>query len=144
LRKLQLISEAKQLCPDVVIVLGEDLSRFRNASKLLYAFLRAFSWNARCERLGFDEVFMDVTDLIDYNLPLLNHSRLAHSFFCLDKSDPSAGFPFDATALAGHAYPAASIASPGKLCSCLHGTLCPACATPCRTGTFPPAFRPPP
>jgi shikimate dehydrogenase len=56
LRKLQLISEAKRLCPDVIIVLGEDLSRFRNASKHLYAFLRSFSWNARCERLGFDAV----------------------------------------------------------------------------------------
>jgi DNA polymerase iota len=56
LYKLQLIHEAKKICPDVVIVLGEDLSRFRNASKELYAFLRSFSWNSRCERLGFDEV----------------------------------------------------------------------------------------
>jgi DNA polymerase iota len=40
----------------VVIVLGEDLTRFRNASKELYAFVRSFSWNSRCERLGFDEV----------------------------------------------------------------------------------------
>jgi DNA polymerase iota len=56
LYKLQLISEAKKICPDVVIVLGEDLTRFRNASKELYSFLRSFSWNSRCERLGFDEV----------------------------------------------------------------------------------------
>ncbi|KAJ4356196.1 uncharacterized protein N0V89_004226 [Didymosphaeria variabile] len=56
LYKLQLIKEAKKICPDVVIVLGEDLTRFRNASKELYAFLRSFSWNSRCERLGFDEV----------------------------------------------------------------------------------------
>jgi nucleotidyltransferase/DNA polymerase involved in DNA repair len=56
LKKLQLISDAKRLCPDVVIVLGEDLARFRNASKELYSLLRSFSWNARCERLGFDEV----------------------------------------------------------------------------------------
>lgn len=56
LHKLQLISEAKKVCPEVVIVLGEDLTRFRNASKELYAFLRSFSWNSRCERLGFDEV----------------------------------------------------------------------------------------
>ncbi|KAI4913096.1 uncharacterized protein J4E92_009968 [Alternaria infectoria] len=55
LHKLQLIHEAKKVCPDVVIVLGEDLTRFRNASKELYAFLRSFSWNSRCERLGFDE-----------------------------------------------------------------------------------------
>ncbi|KAL5416970.1 hypothetical protein PMIN03_001813 [Paraphaeosphaeria minitans] len=56
LYKLQLIKEAKKICPDVVIVLGEDLTRFRNASKEFCAFLRSFSWNSRCERLGFDEV----------------------------------------------------------------------------------------
>jgi DNA polymerase iota len=56
LRKLQLIKEARQICPDVIIVLGEDISRFRDASKTLYHFLRSFSWNDRAERLGFDEV----------------------------------------------------------------------------------------
>jgi DNA polymerase iota len=56
LRKLILVSEAKKICPDVVIVLGEDLTKFRNASKDLYNFLRAFSWNSKVERLGFDEV----------------------------------------------------------------------------------------
>lgn len=56
LRKLQLIREAKQICPDVVIVLGEDLSKFRDASKDLYLFLRDFVWGGRVEKLGFDEV----------------------------------------------------------------------------------------
>jgi DNA polymerase iota len=37
-------------------VLGEDISRFRDASKTLCQFLRSFSWNDRAERLGFDEV----------------------------------------------------------------------------------------
>jgi hypothetical protein len=60
LYKLQLIKEAKRACPDVVIVLGEDLTRFRNASKDLYAFLNAFSWNQKVERLGFDEVGLSV------------------------------------------------------------------------------------
>lgn len=32
-----------------VIVLGEDLTRFRNASKLLYRFLHTFSWNGRVQ-----------------------------------------------------------------------------------------------
>jgi hypothetical protein len=44
------------MCPDVIIVLGEDISRFRDASKTLYQFLRSFSWNDKAERLGFDEV----------------------------------------------------------------------------------------
>lgn len=56
LYKLQLITEAKKVCPDVVIVLGEDLTRFRNASKELYSFLRQSIWSGQAERLGFDEV----------------------------------------------------------------------------------------
>lgn len=56
LHKLQLIREARKKCPDVVIVLGEDLTRFRNASKELYQFLKTFSWSGKVERLGFDEV----------------------------------------------------------------------------------------
>ena len=56
LHKLQLIASAKQVCPDVVIKLGEDLTRFRNASKALYNFLRQYSWCDKVEKLGFDEV----------------------------------------------------------------------------------------
>ncbi|KAL9618988.1 MAG: hypothetical protein Q9160_006382 [Pyrenula sp. 1 TL-2023] len=56
LYKLQLISEAKRVCPDIVIVLGENLTRFRDASKMLYGFLRAQVWSDKAERLGFDEV----------------------------------------------------------------------------------------
>jgi DNA polymerase iota len=57
LHKLQLIREAKKVCPDVVIVLGEDLTRFRDASKDLYNFLRESIWSGKAERLGFDEVW---------------------------------------------------------------------------------------
>jgi DNA polymerase iota len=66
LRKLQLIKEAKQLCPELVIVLGEDLTKFRDASKNLYLFLRAFSWSGRVEKLGFDEVCL--TSFFFYSL----------------------------------------------------------------------------
>ncbi|KAF2447285.1 DNA/RNA polymerase [Karstenula rhodostoma CBS 690.94] len=114
LYKLQLIKEAKQICPDVVIVLGEDLTRFRNASKELYAFLRSFSWNSRCERLGFDEVWMDVTDMVDHNLELLNQTDWTSSFFCLSKTDPSIGFAFDASKVAGQTYPEQVDTSSGK------------------------------
>lgn len=56
LHKLQLVKEARKICPDVILVLGEDLTRFRNASKELYNFLRAYAWSSKVERLGFDEV----------------------------------------------------------------------------------------
>ena len=111
LYKLQLIREAKKACPDVIIVLGEDLTRFRNASKELYTFLMAFIWSKRAERLGFDEVFLDVTSMIDYNVDLLNKNDLSHSFFHLDKSDPTFGFTYDATSVYGHSCPKKSGAS---------------------------------
>ncbi|KAK5196128.1 hypothetical protein LTR99_008063 [Exophiala xenobiotica] len=105
LRKLQLITEAKKVCPEAVIVLGEDLTRFRDASKDLYGFLQGSVWSGRAERLGFDEVWLDCTDMVEYNLTLLNHHDLSHSYFCLDKADPTAGFDYDASRVFGPTYP---------------------------------------
>jgi DNA polymerase iota len=102
---LQLISEAKELVPDLVIVLGEDLNRFRDASKTLYKYLESFTWSGKVERLGFDEVFLDVTDLITFNRELLNFNDLEHSFFQLKVDDPIVGFSFDASIFAGHTFP---------------------------------------
>lgn len=56
LYKLQRVTEARRKCPDAIIVLGEDLTPFRNASKENYDFLKRFAWSGRVERLGFDEV----------------------------------------------------------------------------------------
>lgn len=56
LYKLQLVKDARKKCPEVIIVLGEDLTRFRNASKDNYLFLRSHAWSNKVERLGFDEV----------------------------------------------------------------------------------------
>ncbi|KAL9049547.1 MAG: hypothetical protein Q9162_007167 [Coniocarpon cinnabarinum] len=105
LYKLQLITEAKRVCPDVIIVLGEDLTPFRNASKALYQFLRKYSWNGRVERLGFDEVWMDVTDIVAYNEDCLNRQDLGKAFFHTVKHDPTEGFAFDARSFAGYLYP---------------------------------------
>lgn len=115
------------LCPDVIIVLGEDLTLFRNASKENYEFLRRHAWSDKVERLGFDEVnlgrlpfgqdkatarsaesmqvFIDVSDLVDYNTNLLNPHHLESSFFQLSRSDPTTGFDFDASAISGHTLP---------------------------------------
>ncbi|TLS24233.1 hypothetical protein PpBr36_08049 [Pyricularia pennisetigena] len=100
-KKLMRISEARELCPDLVLVDGEDLTPFRDVSKTLYQILRSFSWNHRAERLGLDEVFLDVSDIVSFNLGLLNPHGVANSFFCLSNTDPELGFAFDATAFAG-------------------------------------------
>ena len=114
LHKLQLITEAKRICPDVIIELGEDISKFRDASKELYNFVSEYSWSGKIERLGFDEVWLDVTDTIDYNLETLNRNDPHHSFFQLSKDDPTQGFEFDASVIAGHTYPKQLLTSPGE------------------------------
>ncbi|USW48058.1 Putative UmuC domain, DNA polymerase, Y-family, little finger domain, DNA/RNA polymerase superfamily [Septoria linicola] len=105
LYKLQLVKDARRMCPDVIIELGEDISRFRDASKELYQFIKNFSWNNKAERLGFDEVWLDVTDMVDYNAGIINRNDLEHSFFQTSRDDPTLGFSYDASRVAGHVYP---------------------------------------
>lgn len=100
-----LIKDAKAICPEVIIELGENISPFRDASKELYKFIEAYTWNGKVERLGFDEVWLDVTDMIDYNVEVLNKNDLANSFFQMSKDDPEHGFSFDASRVAGHTCP---------------------------------------
>ncbi|XWX00844.1 hypothetical protein V2A60_008867 [Cordyceps javanica] len=100
-KKLMLVTEAVKICPELVLRDGEDLSPFRDMSKTLYGFLKSHSWNQKVERLGFDEVFMDITDIVDYNFSCLTKSGLAHSFFHLSKSDPEIGFVCDLNFVAG-------------------------------------------
>ncbi|RWA11020.1 hypothetical protein EKO27_g4081 [Xylaria grammica] len=104
-KKLMLISEAQKICPDLILMNGEDLTRFRDASKKLWAFLRAHSWNGRVERLGLDEVFLDVTDVVTYNQEMLNLHALRDSFFQLDRHDPVKGFAFDGSKFYGCLQP---------------------------------------
>ncbi|KAK7948341.1 uncharacterized protein PG986_009227 [Apiospora aurea] len=104
-KKLMLISDAEKICPELVLRNGEDLTRFRDVSKRLWSFLRSHSWNRKVERLGLDEVFLDVTDMVEYNVQLLNPNALAHSFFQLSEQDPEKGFSFDASAFFGCTIP---------------------------------------
>ncbi|KAK3343998.1 hypothetical protein B0T25DRAFT_463649 [Lasiosphaeria hispida] len=102
--KLMTLAEAKRLCPDLVVVEGEDLTPFRNVSKQLYALLRSYSWSGKVERLGLDEIYLDVTDMVAYNVELLNRNCLNQSYFCLSRADPEQGFQYDATVFSGCVY----------------------------------------
>lgn len=57
-QKLMLITEAKKLCPELVCVVGEDLTPYRQTSKRMLSVLSRFG---PAEKLGFDEVSIDVT-----------------------------------------------------------------------------------
>jgi DNA polymerase iota len=84
-----------------VLVLGEDLSPFRDVSKRLYTLLRSYAWSGKIERLGLDEMFLDVTDMVAYNVELLNKNNLETSYFCLSRTNPEHGFEYDARSFAG-------------------------------------------
>ncbi|KIW01084.1 hypothetical protein, variant 3 [Verruconis gallopava] len=52
------------------------------------------------------QVFLDVTDIIEYNLQILaEHKQPQPAFFHLHRSDPTSGFVYDATNIPGHTYP---------------------------------------
>lgn len=57
---------------------------------------------------------MDVSDMIEYNARLLNPNDLTNSYFCLSKTDPTAGFAYDASQVAGHTYPELSNDTTGE------------------------------
>lgn len=62
---------------------------------------------------------MDVSDIVEYNVGLLNQNDLSNSFFCLSKEDPTDGFAFDASQVAGSTYPEAPDDRSGKHAYCL-------------------------
>ncbi|WAR00079.1 POLI-like protein [Mya arenaria] len=62
LTKLMLVRDAKEKCPDLVLVSGEDLTHYRNMSYKISNFLQKYC--PLVERLGFDENFLDITQLV--------------------------------------------------------------------------------
>lgn len=52
--------------------------------------------------------------MVEYNVEVLNHYDLEHAFFQLARDDPTQGFEFDATGIAGHPYPEGYAADPAN------------------------------
>uniref|UniRef100_A0A1A7X8D8 Polymerase (DNA directed) iota n=2 Tax=Iconisemion striatum TaxID=60296 RepID=A0A1A7X8D8_9TELE len=64
--KLMSITDAKEKCPELVLVNGEDLTHYREMSHKMTELL--MSYCPLVERLGFDENFMDVTEMVEQKL----------------------------------------------------------------------------
>lgn len=62
-KKLVYISDAKKTCPDLVLVNGEDLTNYREFSGRVHSLLSE-RFTPLVERLGMDENFLDVTELV--------------------------------------------------------------------------------
>ncbi|KAM6219584.1 DNA polymerase iota [Rhynchocyon petersi] len=65
-KKLMSIRDAKEKCPQLVLVNGEDLTRYREMSYKVTELLEEFS--PVVERLGFDENFVDITEMVEKRL----------------------------------------------------------------------------
>ena len=66
-KKLVFVSDAKKKCPDLVLVNGEDLTVYREFSGKVHSLL-ARQFTPLVERLGMDENFLDVTELVSSRL----------------------------------------------------------------------------
>ena len=66
-KKLSFVSDAKKKCPDLVLVNGEDLTVYREFSGKIHLLLTR-EFTPMVERLGMDENFLDVTELVTSRL----------------------------------------------------------------------------
>ncbi|XP_054895218.1 DNA polymerase iota [Poeciliopsis prolifica] len=64
--KLMSVTGAKEKCPELVLVKGEDLTHYREMSYKVTDLL--LSYCPLVERLGFDENFVDVTEMVEQRL----------------------------------------------------------------------------
>jgi len=68
-KKLMLTSKARELCPEIVLMCGEDLTKYRAANEIVHQALRRACGSAtKIEKLGLDEFFVDATELVHQRL----------------------------------------------------------------------------
>lgn len=72
--KCMLVSDALKSCPNLKLVNGEDLHDYRTASNKIFLLLQ--SWKCPVEKLGMDETFLDVTNVIEERLKSLDRSSI--------------------------------------------------------------------
>lgn len=99
-QKLATVKESLKKCPDLILVNGEDLSFFRKLSNQVWRLVKSVVWGAKVEKLGLDELFCDVTDMVD-------SQSGPEGFFRLSQDDASVGFEYPNDGMfAGHVLPA--------------------------------------
>ncbi|KAM6167174.1 DNA polymerase iota [Erethizon dorsatum] len=73
-KKCMKVRDAKEKCPQLVLVNGEDLTRYREMSYKVTELLGEFT--PLVERLGFDENFVDLTEVVEKRLQQLQSDEL--------------------------------------------------------------------
>ena len=119
--KLQLLSEALKRCPELVIRDGSDLTAYRRASQRIFMFVKTLlngpfasddsgkSWIVPIERLGMDELYIDVTRIVLDHLEKTNLETwpdgqvvFAYPSPSSNGSPWSSGFSYSPESFAGH------------------------------------------
>uniref|UniRef100_A0A182W2R3 UmuC domain-containing protein n=1 Tax=Anopheles minimus TaxID=112268 RepID=A0A182W2R3_9DIPT len=70
IKKMQPVKEALAMCPELVLINGEDLTKYKEMSVRINEIMHRFT--PLVEKLGLDENYLDVTDLIAERLEQLD------------------------------------------------------------------------
>ncbi|SPO22392.1 related to DNA Polymerase iota (POLI) [Ustilago trichophora] len=104
--KLDSIKDALKICPEMVLVNGEDLTYFRQVSSQVWRLVRSIVWEKRVEKLGMDELFCDVTEMVDHHLASLHKGKEGERWF--DLNPPGEGGKDDGYGFSCKAWPSDS------------------------------------
>lgn len=74
LKKLGFVTEAVRKYPDIKLINGESLAPYREQGKALWQYVKTLVPGATIERLGLEEMWIDVTDIVNQNLEKLVES----------------------------------------------------------------------
>uniref|UniRef100_A0A182SUQ7 UmuC domain-containing protein n=1 Tax=Anopheles maculatus TaxID=74869 RepID=A0A182SUQ7_9DIPT len=69
IKKLQPVKEALAMCPELVLINGEDITKYKEMSVRINEIMHRFT--PHVEKLGLDENYLDVTELIAERLEQL-------------------------------------------------------------------------
>ncbi|XP_058118166.1 DNA polymerase iota [Anopheles ziemanni] len=71
-KKLQPVKEALAVCPGLVLINGEDITKYKEMSVRINEIMHRFT--PHVEKLGLDENYLDVTELVSERIELLEAS----------------------------------------------------------------------
>lgn len=65
-QKMMVLADAQRVCPDLVLVNGEDLTKYRQMSNKIFNLVQ--NYTPLVEKLCMDENYLDVTDVVEARL----------------------------------------------------------------------------
>ena len=88
-QKCSSVKSAKELCPDLILVNGEDLKNYRKYSEDIYNLLQTFS--PLVEKLGLDENYIDVTERVNSLVSSEEHEVVGNVYGEIKKESCNCG-----------------------------------------------------